>query len=97
MNWLAEPETQRTVIAGNDGQPGTASAWRDADADRGAGRFFSATLPAIEAAWVRPRAAWWPQFQEHAGHLLWRGLERRASSAAIVDDLNALWRKSRAG
>lgn len=97
MNWLAEPDAQRAIIAGNDGQPGTASAWRDGAVDRAAGGFFSATLPAIEAAWVRPRASWWPQFQERAGHLLRSGLERRASSAAIVDDLNALWRSSRAG
>jgi multiple sugar transport system substrate-binding protein len=95
MSWLAEPDTQRTVIAGNDGQPGTASAWRDPAADRSAGGFFSATLPAIEAAWVRPRASWWPQFQEHAGHLLRRGLEQRTPSAALMESLNDLWRTSR--
>lgn len=97
VSWLADPVTQRAIIAGNDGQPGTASAWRDAGADRAAGGFFSATLPAIEAAWVRPRAAWWPQFQEHAGHLLRRGLEQRAAPATLVADLNGLWRTSRAG
>jgi multiple sugar transport system substrate-binding protein len=95
MNWLAEPETQREIIAGNEGQPGTRSAWMDPEADRAAGRFFSATLPGISASWVRPRADWWPEFQEHAGHLLRRALERRAHPSAVVADLNELWAKSR--
>lgn len=64
------PATQRTVIARTGGQPAALAAWRDSAVDAAANSFYSGTLDALEAAWVRPRDAWWPRFQNLGGQVL---------------------------
>ncbi|MDR1512841.1 MAG: extracellular solute-binding protein [Propionibacteriaceae bacterium] len=59
--FVASGPVQRGPYARAGGQPGHRSAWFDQDLDRRVGGFFSATWPAIEAAYLRPR---WPGFIE---------------------------------
>jgi multiple sugar transport system substrate-binding protein len=90
--WASGAEAQRTVVAAAGGQPGSRSAWLDADLDARAGGFFSGTLATIEASWVRPRDAWWPAFQRKAGHLLTTALAERASAVRTFAELDSLYR-----
>ena len=89
--WLAEPRQQVEIIATAGGQPGARRAWQG-----GGDRFFSATRPALEVAWVRPRAPWWPVLQERAGELLRAGLDRRDRSGDLWQALNDLLSTCRA-
>ncbi len=90
--WASGAEAQRTLVAPAGGQPGSRSAWLDADLDARAGGFFSGTLATIEASWVRPRDAWWPAFQREAGHLLTTALAERASAVRTFTELDSLYR-----
>ena len=90
--WASGAEAQRTLVAAAGGQPGSRSAWLDADLDARAGGFFSGTLATIEASWVRPRDAWWPAFQREAGQLLTTALAERASAVRTFTELDSLYR-----
>jgi multiple sugar transport system substrate-binding protein len=90
--WASGAQAQRTVVARFGGQPGNRAAWLDAELDRVAGGFYSGTLATIEAAWVRPRAAWWPPFQLDSGRLLSAALRNGTAPADIYDQLDALYR-----
>jgi multiple sugar transport system substrate-binding protein len=90
--WSSGAEAQRTLVAPAGGQPGSRSAWLDPDLDARAGGFFSGTLATIEAAWVRPRDAWWPAFQREAGRLLTSALADRASAVPTFAQLDDLYR-----
>lgn len=57
--WVCSPRIQRAVVAPAGGQPGARAAWDDPA--------LSATRATIEAAWVRPRAPWWPALARAAG------------------------------
>lgn len=83
-------EAQRTLVAPVGGQPGALAAWRDQAVDEAAGGFFSATLPALEAAWTRPRAPWWPHFHEAAGRVIAQALATREDPAATLAAIERL-------
>jgi multiple sugar transport system substrate-binding protein len=93
--WASAPETQRTIVAAAGGQPGSRSAWLAREVDRAAGGFYSATLATIEAAWIRPRDPWWPDFQLDAGRLLTAALGDGAAPADIYEQLDTLYRDRR--
>jgi multiple sugar transport system substrate-binding protein len=65
--------------------------WLDPECDAVSGGFFSGTLASIEGAYVRPRDAWWPRFQEAAGELVADALRERRAPAAAVEALERLF------
>ncbi|WP_394551755.1 hypothetical protein ACDF64_12880 [Agromyces sp. MMS24-JH15] len=67
---LLDPETQRTFLPANDGQPGLRSAWTDAAVDAAAGGFYRRTLATIEDSWVRPRVPGYIPFQANGSAIL---------------------------
>ncbi|WP_410791844.1 extracellular solute-binding protein [Kribbella sp. C-35] len=85
--WMAGADVQGTVVLGNDGQPASRSVWLDPAADEVVGGFFSGTRATIESSYLRPRAAWWPAYQEAAGIRLAEALRRGESASAIHADL----------
>ena len=90
--WASGADTQQTIVATHGGQPGSRSAWIDPALDAQAGGFYSRTLATIEAAWVRPREAWWPGFQLHGGQLLAAALADGLAAKATLDRLDRLYR-----
>jgi multiple sugar transport system substrate-binding protein len=65
--------------------------------NRAASDYFSATLPSLDAAFVRPRYAGYVHFQDRAGLPIHRFLCNGGSTgAAVLDQLNALYRESTA-
>jgi multiple sugar transport system substrate-binding protein len=67
LSWLCGAEYQRTLYVEHGGQPGNGAAWSDDRANELAGSFFSRTRDTIETAYMRPRSAQWPVFQEFLG------------------------------
>ena len=94
--WATGRDAQATVIFAAGGQPASRTAWLDPSLDEASGGFFSGTLATIEAAHVRPRAPWWPPFQEEAGHVVARFLRERGRVTAAAAELERLERRHRA-
>ncbi|MFI7066714.1 extracellular solute-binding protein [Kribbella sp. NPDC050124] len=92
---MAGADVQRTIVLGNDGQPASRSVWFDPSADEVVGGFFSGTRTTIESSYLRPRAAWWPAYQEAAGIRLTEALRRGDAASAIHADLNDALNKAR--
>jgi multiple sugar transport system substrate-binding protein len=88
--WCMRADVQRDVLLAAGGQPGNRLVWDDPAADAACGGFLSATRRSIEAAYVRPREAWWPDFQRDGGRLLVRLLRDGCPPAGVVEELAAL-------
>ena len=93
--WATGREAQAEVIFPAGGQPASRSAWLDPALDAASGGFFSGTRATIEAAHVRPRAPWWPPFQEEAGHAVVRALQGRERAEDAVVELERLYRRAK--
>lgn len=93
--WMTSTEVQRGLVYPNGGQPGSATAWRDAEIDHDAGGFFSGTIETITRAELRPRAAWWPTFQHRGGAALVAGLHERAAPHETLARIEAEYQKAR--
>ncbi|HVX82440.1 MAG TPA: carbohydrate ABC transporter substrate-binding protein, partial [Devosiaceae bacterium] len=52
LRWLMSPEAQTRFIPGHAGQPSAREAWRNAEVNAAAGRFYLGTIETNEAAWV---------------------------------------------
>jgi len=94
--WIASREAQAEVVFPAGGQPASRSAWLDPGIDAASGGFFSGTRATIDAAYVRPRAAWWPRFQEEAGHAVVRALRERERPGSVAAALERLSLRHRA-
>ena len=92
--WVAGRDAQCGPFAHAGGQPGHAAAWEDDGVNAAADDFYRATRATLEGAWVRPRHDGYMPFQDTASVRLIRGLREQEPAAAIVDDLNRLFRAS---
>jgi multiple sugar transport system substrate-binding protein len=85
--WFSSLEVQRSIAVPNGGQPACRAVWDDPEADREVAGFFGRTRRTIDAAFVRPQAPWWPDFQHEAGVELALRLRRQEPADAIHDVL----------
>lgn len=92
--WVASADVQRSHYASSGGQPGHAAAWEDAAVNAATGSFYRNTRKTLEAAYVRPRHQGYMAFQDAASKRLNAGLLGREAPAAIVADLNRMYRES---
>lgn len=92
--WVASGPVQSGLYASSGGQPGHADAWEDAAVNAATGDFYRNTRKTLEAAYVRPRHQGYMAFQDAASKRLNAGLIGREAPAAIVADLNRLFRES---
>lgn len=93
--FVADGATQRGLYWQTGGQPGHRTAWTDAENDRSAAGYLSGTLPALDAAWVRPRFPGYLHFQDRAAHVVHAAACRRESARSAVEKLQTLWREAR--
>jgi len=93
--WCLRTDTQRDVLLPAGGQPSDRGVWDDPTADELAGGFLSATRATMDAAFVRPREPWWPEFQRDAGRLLVELLRERSTGRRVVTELTALADRAR--
>src|SRR5690606_21654970 len=92
--WVASAEVQRTLYAAAGGQPGHATAWEDDAVNATAGNFYRDTRKTLEGAYLRPRHNGYMAFQDAASKRLNAGLIDREAPAAILADINRLFRES---
>lgn len=94
---VADPEAQRTVYVEGGGQPGHRAAWVDPDVNASCNGFLAATLPGLDAAYLRPRHAGFLAFQNAGGDLVhgWLRDGAVADADGVLDALDERWRASR--
>ncbi len=92
--WVASSDVQRGLYASSGGQPGHANAWEDDAVNAAAGNFYRDTRKTLEGAYVRPRHNGYMAFQDAASKRLTAGLLTREAPAAILADLDRLFRES---
>jgi multiple sugar transport system substrate-binding protein len=92
--WASGTDAQCRLVAPSGGQPGSRTAWLDPVIDAEAGGFYRGTLATMESTWVRPRDAWWPDFQLEGGRLLNEALTSGAAAGRTFTELDALYRDS---
>jgi multiple sugar transport system substrate-binding protein len=86
--WLVDPEHQRGIYFREGGQPASLAAWTDPSVNAAAEDFFSATLPTLQGAYVRPRFDGFVPFFESAGVEINRCLRREIKDVALIRWLN---------
>jgi multiple sugar transport system substrate-binding protein len=93
--WVCGAEAQARIVFPAGGQPASRTAWVDPELDAASGGFFRGTLGTMETAHVRPRAPWWPPFQEEAGLVVASFLADGGRPAGAVEELERLFARAR--
>ena len=86
--WLVSSEHQRGTYFREGGQPASLAAWTDSSVNAMAGDFFSATLPTLQTAYLRPRFDGFVRFFEAAGIEINRCLRGELKDAPLIRWLN---------
>ena len=87
---------QASFYVEHSGQPGHRLAWEDEKANELTHGFFTNILPAMERGYTRPRYNGYLQFQDHAGDFIHEFLLKGGDPAAVLDEINLLYKKSTA-
>lgn len=93
--WVASAECQRTLYVYSGGQPGNRSAWTDPEVNAMSNRFFEATLPTLEQAYLRPRFPGFVEFQAEASLLISDFLHKKSDSTTTLRQLEECYRRWR--
>jgi multiple sugar transport system substrate-binding protein len=92
--FVTDGETQRTVYFEGGGQPGHRAAWTDPAVNASSSGFFADTLPALDAAWLRPRYDGMLEFQERGGELINSWLRDGGDADAVLNALDTWYAES---
>jgi multiple sugar transport system substrate-binding protein len=93
--FIASGECQKGLYFESGGQPGHRAAWIDPEVNEWSSEFFKGTLRTLDLAYLRPRHAGYPVFQELAGEVIHRFLRNGGSSRETVENLDRLYKKTR--
>jgi multiple sugar transport system substrate-binding protein len=80
-------EIQDHLIPGHHGQPALLSSWLEPANDRRFNGFYSSALSSLRTAWVRPRRAGYPVFQQDAGRVVAEALRAGADGRRAADQV----------
>ncbi|MEM0964990.1 MAG: extracellular solute-binding protein [Verrucomicrobiota bacterium] len=87
--------TQTGIYFESGGQPGHRSAWLNPELNGQTADFFSATLPTLDRAFVRPRHEGYLQFQDTACLHIHEYLRNGGNVGATLDLVNEIYRETR--
>lgn len=93
--WIVSENIQTTLYAEHGGQPGYRKAWEDENINHITNNYFSATLPALERAYVRPRYNGYLHFQDNAGVPLQDYLKQGGNAGQVLEKINQMYRQTR--
>jgi multiple sugar transport system substrate-binding protein len=92
--FVSSGEIQSGLYASSGGQPGHDAAWRDDAVNTAAHDFYRNTRRTLDNSYIRPRHKGYMTFQDLASNRLNAGLLSRKPAAAIMADINTLFRES---
>ena len=87
--YVASPDTQKTLYAQSGGQPGHRAAWLDPTLNAATNNFFVNTLPTLDAAWVRPRFPGFIAFQDAASKLVHDYLIHGGAESQVLEQMTS--------
>lgn len=93
--FVASPETQKTIYANAGGQPGHRAAWQNSGLNGATNNFFADTLETLDAAWVRPRFPGFIAFQDEASKIVHEYLVRGGNETKVLEEMNAALARAR--
>jgi multiple sugar transport system substrate-binding protein len=93
--FVTSPGVQLGDYVAGGGQPGHRAAWTDGLVDERVDGFFSATLPAVDAAYLRPRHDGFLAFQDAAGDLVHAYLRDGGDPDIVLDAIDEADRSTR--
>ena len=94
IQFIENPEIQRTLVARAGGQPPNKDAWLDYTNNVLSNGFFEDSLSTINRSYVRPRYPGYVRFQDQAANILHEALRRVRHDDEGLDMINELYRKS---
>lgn len=86
-------EVQASLVPAHAGQPAHLTAWESAAVDAAWGGYYSATRGSVDTAWIRPRVAGWPTFQDWASAVVRRAVTGGAPAGAALTEVNDGFRR----
>lgn len=92
--WIVSGDVQQTLYTEAGGQPGYRAAWTDAKNNNDTNHYFANTLPALDAAYVRPRYNGYLHFQDHAGLPIQTFLREGGNPELVLEKVNQMYRAS---
>jgi multiple sugar transport system substrate-binding protein len=92
--YVASAETQAGLYPVAGGQPGHTAGWDSPSVNMAVHDFYRGTRKTLDASYVRPRHQGYMAFQDAAAKRINAGLLSGEAAAAIVADLNAMFRES---
>jgi len=95
--YVAGAATQSGLYVRAGGQPGHRAAWTDPAASAWTNDYFTATLAALDRAYIRPRFAGYMHFQDEASPVVHRALRGEVSPAQAVREMDAIYKESLRG
>ncbi len=95
--YLCSPQFQSSTYVTAGGQPGSRSAWQSAESNRHTAGFFSSTLPALDAAFLRPTHPGFVSFFHDATLRLAEVVHADAPLRPFTDWLNASYERVSVG
>jgi len=95
VQFVTNPQCQRTLYFDSGGQPGSRAAWLDDEVNRRCNEFFKSTLVTLDRAYVRPRFNGYLDFQESAAELVHHYLVAGLREKDVVTELNNRLREAR--
>ncbi|HEX4021691.1 MAG TPA: extracellular solute-binding protein [Acidobacteriaceae bacterium] len=95
VEFVASEKCQRSIYFDSGGQPGQRKAWLDRSINRRNNNFFSATLPTLDAAFLRPTFYGYMHFQDLAGAVVHTYLKNGGKERKVLYDLSRLYTEAR--
>lgn len=86
--YVASAECQKGLYFSAGGQPGHRGAWLDQEVNHSANGFFRNTLPALDAAYLRPRFNGYLRFQDRGAHIVHEYLKTGKDVRTAMKELN---------
>lgn len=93
--YAASADCQRGLYFESDGQPGHRKAWLDPKVNRKSHNFFENTLRTLDLAYIRPRYAGYPIFQEKIGKILHSLLLNGGNYREGLQEFNRVYQQMR--
>ena len=93
--FTGSPAIQSGIYFEAGGQPGHRSVWTNPALDARCANFFSATLPTLDRAFVRPRYDGYLEFQDTACLHIHNFLKNGGDPSSVTDTLNRIYRETR--
>lgn len=93
--FVSAAKQQRSLYALSGGQPGHRAAWLDPTLNSITHGFFENTLDCMDRAYLRPRYPGYITLQNSAGPVVVDYLRHGGAIATVLDQINALYRRSR--